>query len=135
MMAGSRMTPGARTPRILDLRLTVSSRRAQVLNIDVVIGSYSESVVGSLRFLQMGLNPIEVSIQPPQEHPAPPSGIRSMPWAGMVFSQQLGRRRMKRDTDPVSLFQSPRGELPSPRIRNMRAFLTATTVEHPRRGP
>ena len=83
----------------------------------------------------LGLRPIEVSIQPPHEHPAPPSGIRSMPWAGIVFSQQLGRIRMKRDTDPVSLFHRPSGELPSPRIRNMRAFFVATTVEQPRRGP
>ena len=58
-----------------------------------------------------------------------------MPWVGMVLSQQLGLRRMKRETDPVSLFQRPSGELPSPRMRNMRAFLVATTVEHPRRGP
>lgn len=54
---------------------------------------------------------------------------------GMVFNQQLGRMRMKRETDPVSLFQRPRGELPSPSTRNIREFFVATTVEHPRRGP
>ena len=43
--------------------------------------------------------------------------------------------RMKRETDPVSLFQRPRGELPSPSTRNIREFFVATTVEHPRRGP
>ena len=55
----------------------------------------ASSVIGArgMPELAFGINAREVSIQPPQEHPPPPSGTRKSPWDGRKLSQQEGRRR------------------------------------------
>lgn len=55
-------------------------------------GSYFlDGVVSGIPELFLGIKAREVSIQPPQEHPPPPSGARNSPWAGRKLSQQEGR--------------------------------------------
>ena len=50
------------------------------------------------------MKPNDVSIQPPHEQPPPPSSDSSIPLAGMVLIQQLGRSRDQPDSFPLLRF-------------------------------
>ena len=50
--------------------------------------------------LGAGAKPMDVSSQLPQLQPPPPSGDRTIPFAGTVLSQQLGRRLYQLETAP-----------------------------------
>ena len=51
-----------------------------------------------------GMNPTDISIHEPQLQPPPPSGDSNIPAAGIVVSQQPGRRRSQLEALPLAVF-------------------------------
>ena len=78
------------------------------------------------------MRPMEVSIQPPQEQPPPPSGMSIRPCEGSMLIQQLGRTRDHLLGVRLSNDHWVRQRL-MPRKKRLSA--EATTVAHPSRGP
>ena len=86
-----------------------------------------ESCFGYLSIF--GAKTIEVSIHEPQLQPPPPSGESNSPAAGIVLSQQSGRRRFQLVVLPF--FRSHMVTFPE---RKNRAFSVAAYVPQPPPG-